>query len=641
MASPDELRALAKEAAEAGDAELLTALVDAINQSIPAPQPPAQEIGGAESFLRGVGQGVTFGFGDEAAAALSSGAQWLGSDRPYGELYEESKGRIRGDVSAAERANPGLFLTGEISGSMGGGPGMLAAKAVGTGGRVIPRLAGVGAGEGALYGTGLSEGETAGDVAMDAAQGAALGAVLAPVGAKVAEGVGKVGMGVYNAIRRKVMSSPKDVADRAVRKALADDSITGEEAMRLVDEHPDLTLADMGPNLEQLAVGAGNTPGGGSRIATGALTGRQYGQQARIEAAAREGVGDKWGDYYDFLDNIVAQRKAQSAPLYDEAYKVAIQDTPGLAEISRMPSFQAAAKRAQKNLGDELGLGGGVGLGPEGMRSTRFMDLIKRELDDMIGTEIRGGNNNRARQLQGIKNQFVSELDAQNPAYKAARETFAGASQLKDAAELGKSVFIGNKEPRLIQRAMKDMSEGELESFRVGVLDSLISRVQMAGGTHNSVKRLVNSTRAKDLIRQVFPDEVSFNKFMDTLDAESAMTGTFQAVTQGSRTAPMLMQKDALEDALSMGGSIASDIATQGGPGVATGATIAKKLFGETLGEAEYEEIAKLLFGHLDEPARKRLFGRMTGMKASEVPEYVGRLTAAPASQAAGALSDG
>jgi hypothetical protein len=139
------------------------------------PSPTTPEISQLESAIRGGAQGLTFGFPDEATAALER----LVTGKPYEQALQESRQAYK----QAQEANPITYTGSEIAG------GVLPALIPGVGqaatGAKLGRLAAMGAGTGALSGLGYSEGKTAGEVAKDVAIGTALGGGLSVLGSKL------------------------------------------------------------------------------------------------------------------------------------------------------------------------------------------------------------------------------------------------------------------------------------------------------------------------------------------------------------------------------------------------------------------------------------------------------------------------
>ena len=123
----------------------------------------------AGNLARAVGQGVTFGFGDEIEAGIRS----LGSDRSY----DEEVADIRKSISEFRDTNPVAAYGSEIAGSIPTGFG-LAGLALRGG---LKGAAKIGALEGSIYGAGEGEGVTG------TATSAALGAGLGAAGGKIAE----------------------------------------------------------------------------------------------------------------------------------------------------------------------------------------------------------------------------------------------------------------------------------------------------------------------------------------------------------------------------------------------------------------------------------------------------------------------
>ncbi|MBM7065966.1 TNT domain-containing protein [Actibacterium sp. 188UL27-1] len=150
----------------------------------------AREATDGESFAGGAGQGLTFGFGDEAMSGLQS----IFDPRPYDEVLAE-----RRQLMAAEQiANPNWFMGGEIVGAAATvfvpvGAAANAARGAGIG-RTMMAGAGTGAGLGAVSGFGHDEGgfvERLDGAAEGAIYGGVAGALLAGVGVLIARGVAK------------------------------------------------------------------------------------------------------------------------------------------------------------------------------------------------------------------------------------------------------------------------------------------------------------------------------------------------------------------------------------------------------------------------------------------------------------------
>jgi hypothetical protein len=125
------------------------------------------EPGNVEAILRGLKQGVTFGFGDE----LTGLAESAFSDK----TYKQSRDEARANDAAAEEAHPVLYGGGELGGGL--------ATTLATGGLAGGAAAGLrgAALAGAAYGAGSSEADlTEGDIgglARDTAIGASAGAL--------------------------------------------------------------------------------------------------------------------------------------------------------------------------------------------------------------------------------------------------------------------------------------------------------------------------------------------------------------------------------------------------------------------------------------------------------------------------------
>jgi hypothetical protein len=177
--------------------------------------PEAPSVG--QSALMGAQQGVTMGFADELGGRIQQGADalaglfgespteanaklreegFMGDIGPTSnsELYTESRNQNRDEYKAAEDANPGSYIAGNIAGGILptiAMPQMGAAKGAG-----YLETMGKAALQGAAYGAGASEEEDALGIAGDAALGGAVGGLL---GGGIKYGANKAGSAIRGA----------------------------------------------------------------------------------------------------------------------------------------------------------------------------------------------------------------------------------------------------------------------------------------------------------------------------------------------------------------------------------------------------------------------------------------------------------
>jgi hypothetical protein len=139
-----------------------------------------------------------------------------------------------------------------------------------------------------------------------------------------------------------------------------------------------------------------------------------------------------------------------------------------------------------------------------------------------------------------LKQDFLKRLDEMTmdsetgkSLYKSARDAYAGPSALISAAELGRTVI--NKPAATIRTLVKDMSDSELESFRVGAYEGL----RDLAGTQSGQTRLLNMWKepaTQERLKEIFPSERAFRVFASNVAAE-ARKKEIQTVGRGSQTA--------------------------------------------------------------------------------------------------------
>jgi hypothetical protein len=227
---------------------------------------------------RGVQQGATLGYGDEAQAAIGAGiAKMFGgkatTDTSFGDLYNESLASQNKTLDADYRSQFGASLAGNIVGGALGAGGAAGLQALA---KVAPNVAkslvksstflgarAKDALQGVVVGSVAGAGADEENRLSGAVTGGALGGVLSPIAGAVGAGIGKLGK-TESAVEKYIAQqagdlqpirlSAADLGDKEARSVfqLAKVGKLGKEASDLANEFSDAQSRDFADNFISL-----------------------------------------------------------------------------------------------------------------------------------------------------------------------------------------------------------------------------------------------------------------------------------------------------------------------------------------------------------------------------------------------------
>lgn len=197
--NPDDVEVVEQAPAQAPAKLKLSDLDPAEVQSVDAAtevaQPEAETISKAESLARGGVQSATLGFADELEGGVRAAADTLLGPSELKNLldtYAKYRDKSRQEYQAAQQANPGTTLIGNILGGVATAPlGLGAAKAITGASKLgLGALSALGATEGAVAGLGTSDADLTKGEVLEAAKDASLGATIGGAAPSVISGIG-------------------------------------------------------------------------------------------------------------------------------------------------------------------------------------------------------------------------------------------------------------------------------------------------------------------------------------------------------------------------------------------------------------------------------------------------------------------
>ncbi len=495
-------------------------------------------------------QGPTLGFADELAGLLQ--APFIAKPgEPMADAYTRGRDIYRSGVESYKQEQP-------IGSAVAQGVASLPLGMVNVGRAVLPQVGPVlrSVGAGGLFGavSGAGEAETTAQIPEEALKTAATSAVLGgategamkvarPVSSMIKTQAGRV---VPEAIKGLVGGSSVDVARNRVAQAMLRDGATPDQVLaRMSKLGDDAILAESaGYNTRDLLDTMATLPGRTKNYTEDLIRQRQAQRGGRLATSAQQQLSPTGARLADSVESLMTKRDVEATPLYNQLKTVNVALDDDLKEILDAANKLGAFGRAKQI---SIGLREPFTLKDFNKATDAAMpdlDKVKRGLDDIIGSKSalndKGEINEFGRSVLQLKRDFLKRLDdATSDAdtgaslYKSARDAYAGPSALISAAELGRTVL--NKPAATIKTLVKDMSDSELESFRVGAYEGL----RDLAGTQSGQTRLLNMWKepaTQERLKEIFPSERAFRVFASDVAAE-ARKKEIQSVGRGSATA--------------------------------------------------------------------------------------------------------
>jgi hypothetical protein len=587
----------------------------------------------AANIGRAVGQGLGFGFGDEAIARVRAKME----NRPYEDVLREEREAYDRFVEK----NPLIALGTEVvSGAIPSVaaafiPGGQVATAVGATrtaqaaqrlSSVLPqfmkgptaRLAGTAGVQGGITGAGTA---VEGERGAGAAQGASTSAVAGPLIAKGSQAIGQAG----KAIKSKIAPSPQTVEARAnekVLEAMARDEIDPIQARAMMEKDRAMgvtsTLMDVTPSTKTLGEAVVTIPGSGRKILGQALEDRLEGGRDVVGQRVVKDLA-KGRDYVASEDSLLGKLRANANNLYDAAYAHGSVDDPRLMKVLDDDTFKKAFKEAQNIAGKEARAAELRGedaskfilkdiynVDAEGniasitkVPDVRTLDYIKRGIDAIIdkGYKGEGMSKAEANALKDLRKAYIGVIDENVPEYAAARAKYAGDMEVLDALRLGREDYMSPKTlPEQAKKIVSGMSEAERDALRTGATQSILSKIMESPQQINAAQRVIGAPATRKRLEALFDNPQEYDIFEAALKREAELFRNAQDIARGSRTQP---KAEAVKDLKSGSGVLdvageAVDVA-MGTPGSVVGRVLKYLQARTTLDEKSSAEIAKML----------------------------------------------
>lgn len=561
------------------------ATVDEIAASIGSPAesaPVEPDVSMLESFGRGAGQGASLGFSDELSA-LGAASGLPETSGPFSAIarpaigfvrssisdqgaadYEAALAERRAELDAAQQANPGTFMAGEIVGGVATAPVLPggAARAATVAGRA-GKAALTGAGYGAAYGAGT--GETAEERVSGAISGGLVGAGTAGVASPVIDAAVAGGRAVKRAVVDPILAArnPEAEAARRVTQALEIDGGPGAPA-RAADvlesaQQGDVPLivADTGGETTRALArsAANNSPE--ARAALQNATQDRFGEQAdRFNTIVKDITGAT-GDTAALAERVENVGRTVNRAAYNKAFKegdVGAWDGD-LEALVQAPAVQDAI-RASSRTGANKSVAEGsmpvknafrfdgetMVLRPDATPTLRFWDSVKRNMDDAISREKRAGNLEAAKDINDLRKILVEKMDGMFPSYRDARRGAAAFFDAEDALEAGQKIVNSNLENAELRRGFAAMSGPEKELAKQGFANEIMRKASAMGDSRNLAgANFLKSPQARERAEIVL-GKPGARRLEAFVEVENLMNTTKAAVQGNSTTARQLAE---------------------------------------------------------------------------------------------------
>ena len=487
-------------------------------------------------------QGLTFGFADEAEAAMRARAT-------SGPRYEQELARVRAGIKQYEEQYPVRAFAGEATGSLlptvagifaapftgGASTAATAASAARIPGlaSMMARGAGTGAATGALTGAGTAQGGLE-DRVLGATIGGVTGGTLGATTPVVTSAVGSGARRVGEATGLVRQQDPLNKAQEILARKIAQEGMTPEqlaarqaETVRRLGAR-DETLADIGgEGMRRLARGAMAIPQAAETEARQMLTERMVAAGPRIikDITDLTAVGAR--DLDEVANEIINRRSMLAAPFYDQARAA------GQIESFAIDNLLKKSKDIQTAIADARRLPQFADLADNDMV---MLDKAYKYVGDIANEARRTGKSARANDLDDLRIQLRKAITDKVSVYGKALDTFSGESVLLDALNAGREKFL-RKTPAEIRRELdKFTDEGQQQMYRLGAIQTLRDEIYGMRETADVASKFLNDRNMKDRFKLIFNSTGEYEDFIKNLQREQSMARTRSMIEGGSPT---------------------------------------------------------------------------------------------------------
>jgi hypothetical protein len=496
-----------------------------------------------DAGVQGLNQGLTFGFGDEAAAGLAS----LTGDRPYDQNLAISRAML--DAGRADQ--PAAAYGGEIAGAMvAPGAMMGAAKGAGIGARMLTG-AGLGATQGSLYGFGAGEGGT-GERLNNSFKGGLLGGIVGGAAPVAISGALRGGRAIRDVISGMFKGADATKASEAIANVLARSGQSADDVRTALstaarEGQPEYSIVDAIGRRAQRTLGSAYRMGDEAQdFVSTALRNRQDAQGRRVGGFISDALGVNQ-TASGAEDALTAARRVAANPAYEaaraSAKPVNLNDAIGTVDdlLGRDPILgETALSRTEIGrrlmaVRDQMTKGG------EQLIDFDTVLNVKQDLYQQMQA-----NPRVAAQMRPVYTALDDALEAASGAYRAANDDFARASRVIDAVDEGKSAFGPRVRASDVAERYRNLTPDEASAFRTGYSDPLLAKVENAPLGTNRVRPLradgttdVMAEIANDpalLARRLMREDTMFETAGKTLggsDSGERIADDFPQATRG------------------------------------------------------------------------------------------------------------
>lgn len=523
-------------------------------------------------------QGLTLGNADEIAGGIETLNPF--SDK----TYSENRDTYRTAEKLFDKTNPVSSTVTELGGGLLTGFG-----AVKNADSMLD-LTKQGAKLGAVGGYGYSEADDLVGQAFDTATGSLMGGALGMATKPFMNTLKWATKPFIEPLANKITGQSPSKAVRDITRDLNRDGVTVKQLeKRLRELGDDAIIPDAaGGNTLQLADHVANQPGPGVDIAKRFLENRGLSAGQRLSDDVGRITG-KQKNFYNEMDDLLLKRKEEATPLYTQY----VDDLSNKVEMGKLAEFLKDRPYLMKQF-EEVANNEVWGVKGLPVNSIKFMDAVKKSLDDIqqsMGDKL---SSNKQKNQAGMVQKHLSELrdfaDDSVPGYADARKAYEIPSKQMDMMDQGRKFMKGDVE--LLEKDVKAMTNDQREYFLAGVVRQIDDTLANTPDSHDMTRRIFNTKKKRDAIKAAFNNDEMFKQFEKSISREGQYHQTKQVLGNSKTQMRQAKADEAGANLLDVG----MEVAQQNPMGMLRSGVNALRNSSPGYSEKELGELAKYLY---------------------------------------------